>query len=189
VHKQTQALLLIHDDDFRHYQPTYHDLYNEFRKELKPIFDFIADHYNHDGYVVRALFARLKAGGRIDTHTDGLYSLLKCHRIHIPIITNDQVVFTIGGEEKVLGEGEMWEINNASLHAVDNRSDQDRIHLIVDWVPNSTVRAEDKRAPLAASKKSAEAAIPRYNGRIVGRNQPCPCNSGKKFKQCHGAPR
>jgi preprotein translocase subunit SecA len=89
----------------------------------------------------------------------------------------------------VLGEGEMWEINNATLHAVDNRSERDRIHLIVDWVPNSTVRPEDKRAPVAAPKKSTEAAIPRYNGRIVGRNQPCPCNSGKKFKQCHGAPR
>jgi preprotein translocase subunit SecA len=22
----------------------------------------------------------------------------------------------------------------------------------------------------------------------VGRNQPCPCGSGKKYKRCHGAP-
>ena len=189
VHKQTQAMLLIHDDDFRHYNPTYHDLYTDFRKELKPVFDFIGDRYNHDGYIVRALFARLKGHGRIDTHTDGLFSLLKCHRIHIPIITNDDVVFTIGGEEKVLGEGEMWEINNATLHAVDNRNDADRIHLIIDWVPNSTVRAEDKRPPQSAPKKSAVSAIPRYDGRVVGRNEPCPCNSGKKFKQCHGAPK
>jgi len=190
VHKQTQSLLLIHDDDFRHYNPTYHDLYNDFRRELQPVFEFIADYFKHDGYVVRALFARLKGKGRIDTHTDGLYSLLKCHRIHIPIITNDQVVFTIGGEEKVLGEGEMWEINNATLHAVDNKSDEDRIHLIVDWVPNSTVRPEDRRSPPPAKKAAARAGgIPSYNGRNVGRNAPCPCNSGKKFKHCHGAPR
>jgi hypothetical protein len=95
-HKQTQAVLLIHDDDFRHYKPTHHDLYRDFRKELQPIFDFIAERYNHDGYLVRALFARLKGHARIDTQTDGLYSLLKCHRIPIPIITNAQVVFTIG---------------------------------------------------------------------------------------------
>jgi hypothetical protein len=25
------------------------------------------------------------------------------------------------------------------------------------------------------------------SGKKVGRNQPCPCNSGKKFKHCHGA--
>ncbi|MDH3634202.1 MAG: aspartyl/asparaginyl beta-hydroxylase domain-containing protein [Gammaproteobacteria bacterium] len=188
AHKQTQSLLLIHDDDFRHYNPTYHDLYSEFRRELKPIFDFIANYYDNNGYIVRALFARLQAHGRIGSHTDGMFSLLKCHRIHIPVITNDQVTFTIGGEEKVLGEGEMWEINNATLHAVDNRSDEDRIHLIVDWVPNSTVRPEDKRPTPPPRKVPPSSAIPSYNGRTVGRNEPCPCNSGKKFKQCHGAP-
>jgi len=25
------------------------------------------------------------------------------------------------------------------------------------------------------------------SGKKVGRNDPCPCNSGKKFKHCHGA--
>jgi len=24
------------------------------------------------------------------------------------------------------------------------------------------------------------------DGRKVGRNEPCPCGSGKKYKQCHG---
>jgi preprotein translocase subunit SecA len=24
------------------------------------------------------------------------------------------------------------------------------------------------------------------NGPKVGRNDPCPCGSGKKYKQCHG---
>jgi len=24
-------------------------------------------------------------------------------------------------------------------------------------------------------------------GRKVGRNEPCPCGSGKKYKHCHGA--
>jgi preprotein translocase subunit SecA len=23
-------------------------------------------------------------------------------------------------------------------------------------------------------------------GRKIGRNEPCPCGSGKKYKQCHG---
>jgi hypothetical protein len=26
------------------------------------------------------------------------------------------------------------------------------------------------------------------SGKKIGRNEPCPCNSGKKFKHCHGAP-
>lgn len=190
VHKQTQALQLIYDADFRHYKPTSHDLYKDFKKELAPILESIADYFDHNGFVVRLIFTRLQAGGEISPHSDGLYSLLKCHRIHIPITTNDDVIFWVGGEEKQLRAGEMWEINNATLHAVYNRSDEDRIHLIIDWVPNSTVRAEDKRPPA----KTAAAVSPRvaqssYNGRVVGRNEPCPCNSGKKFKRCHGAPR
>jgi preprotein translocase subunit SecA len=34
-----------------------------------------------------------------------------------------------------------------------------------------------------------QAAIPaaRSNGQKVGRNDPCPCGSGKKYKRCHGA--
>jgi hypothetical protein len=27
----------------------------------------------------------------------------------------------------------------------------------------------------------------RFGGKDVGRNDPCPCGSGKKFKRCHGA--
>ncbi|HLW13324.1 MAG TPA: SEC-C metal-binding domain-containing protein, partial [Casimicrobiaceae bacterium] len=25
------------------------------------------------------------------------------------------------------------------------------------------------------------------SGSLVGRNEPCPCGSGKRYKQCHGA--
>jgi hypothetical protein len=186
VHQQTQSLLLIHDEDFRHYKPTYHPAYDQFKKELKPVFESISHHFGGNGFIARTLFARLSGHGKIDQHTDGLFSLLKCHRIHIPIETNEEVVFTIGGEDKVLKEGEMWEINNATLHAVENRSDENRIHLIIDWVPNSTVRPEDKNQP-ATKVDSNKQAKPAYNGKLVGRNEPCPCNSGKKFKQCHGA--
>ncbi len=32
-----------------------------------------------------------------------------------------------------------------------------------------------------AGAKPAERAAP-----AIGRNEPCPCGSGKKYKQCHG---
>ena len=35
----------------------------------------------------------------------------------------------------------------------------------------------------ASGSKSAE---PIKNGERVGRNDPCPCGSGKKYKKCHG---
>jgi hypothetical protein len=39
-----------------------------------------------------------------------------------------------------------------------------------------------------AMAAAAEAAMPFVRGdRKVGRNEPCPCGSGRKYKQCHGA--
>jgi preprotein translocase subunit SecA len=34
---------------------------------------------------------------------------------------------------------------------------------------------------------SQEPQKPIINQNITGRNDPCPCGSGKKFKKCHGA--
>ena len=186
AHRQTQSLLLIHDDDFRHYNPTYCELYPKFEKELKPIIDFIADYYQHNGFIGRILIAKLRAGGKISAHADGLYSLVKCNRVHVPLITNSKAIFMIGGEEKVLGAGEMWEINNATLHAVHNQSKQDRVHLIIDWIPNETVRSIDKMPKHPPPAVATQAARPANPSAKVGRNDPCPCGSGKKFKQCHG---
>ena len=38
-----------------------------------------------------------------------------------------------------------------------------------------------------AERRTASAGGPDYSK--VGRNAPCPCGSGRKFKQCHGDPR
>ncbi|MEQ8234910.1 MAG: SEC-C metal-binding domain-containing protein, partial [Gammaproteobacteria bacterium] len=40
-----------------------------------------------------------------------------------------------------------------------------------------------ERAPAAAGVQQAPFV---RDGRKVGRNEPCPCGSGKKYKQCHG---
>ena len=34
---------------------------------------------------------------------------------------------------------------------------------------------------------TGEVQTVRREGRKVGRNDPCPCGSGKKYKRCHGA--
>jgi len=42
--------------------------------------------------------------------------------------------------------------------------------------------------PEAAGAEAAASAEPFVReGRKIGRNEPCPCGSGKKFKQCHGS--
>jgi len=156
VHKDTQSLLLVLFEDFKHQKPDYLEPYFDMENELKPLVEYVAGYYQNNGFIVRLLLAKLLAGGQIPHHTDAGYSLLHCHRVHIPIITNDKVVFFVGGEEKNMRVGEFWEINNGVDHAVENRSDEDRIHIIIDWMPNYAGQTEE--AVLTADQPEGTAA-------------------------------
>ena len=147
VHKYTHTISLIFDRDFRHKNPTTLPLYESFRENIEPIIVKIKAYYNKslkykrlrkkhgDGYVIRVNFVKLDAsGGDIAPHVDNLFTLSHAHRIHIPIITNDGVLFTIGNEVKNLKEGEIWEINNREMHSVLNEGKDSRVHMIIDWV-------------------------------------------------------
>src|SRR5246127_3574090 len=46
---------------------------------------------------------------------------------------------------------------------------------------------QEKEMRLQAGTNQAEAPKPVRAGAKVGRNDPCPCGSGKKYKKCHGA--
>ena len=59
------------------------------------------------GYCVRASLVRLNPGGTIDAHQDKNFSLAHSHRIHIPLLTNPGVEFTVGNETRYLAEGEV----------------------------------------------------------------------------------
>ncbi len=134
VHKETKTIPLIFDTDFRLKNPTYLDKYNIFENEFKIIKNKFTKIYGK-GFIIRAILVMLKSNSKIDRHIDSGESLSVCHRVHIPIITNKNVLFEIDNEIKDLKEGEMWEINNSEkFHSVTNNSDVNRIHLIVDWI-------------------------------------------------------
>ncbi len=48
-------------------------------------------------------------------------------------------------------------------------------------------KRELEMARQAGSGESSNGNGPRVTGEKVGRNDPCPCGSGKKYKKCHGA--
>ena len=60
----------------------------------------------------------------------------------------------------------------------------ERVSNVTYTAPTETGEAETvpQAARGAVAAAAAAAAVPR-----VGRNDPCPCGSGKKYKQCHGA--
>lgn len=53
--------------------------------------------------------------------------------------------------------------------------------------PSSATGPAPAAAPIAAPPLEKPATFVR-SGRKIGRNEPCPCGSGKKYKRCHGTP-
>ena len=75
----------------------------------------------------------LGPGSKILEHTDdflgGEDGLL---RVHVPVVTDRRVEFFVGGRRLMMAEGEAWCIDFSLPHRVSNRSDKDRVHLVID---------------------------------------------------------
>jgi len=146
AHQQTTTIPLIFDEDFRHARPTVRPDYAAVREQVEPVLALIRRHYDQDpdlrrlqqdagpAYPVRILLARLCPGGNIPAHMDRIFSLAHAHRVHVPVVTHEDVKFVIDGRRQPMREGEIWEINNRRAHQVENASPIYRIHMIVDWV-------------------------------------------------------
>ena len=146
VHKQTQTIRLIMDEDGRHRDPTYHPSYETYNALLEPIEIFIRRQFEQTlkakrlrkkhgrGYFIRMILVKLLTNGNIPHHVDQGETLTKSHRMHLPIIINEQNLFSVGDTEMHMKPGELWEINNRREHGVVNGGSEDRIHLIVDYV-------------------------------------------------------
>lgn len=80
----------------------------------------------------KAMLARLKAGHVIDRHTDGPGSNLRCHKIHVPLVTNAGVKFYLGDQSVHLAKGRAYEVNNIIRHGGENLGSEDRIHFIFE---------------------------------------------------------
>ena len=172
VHKDTQSIPLVHDDDFRHTEPTQHPALQTFAPVIRPILAITADFFDSSekgraltekhgiGYFIRANLVRLAPGGTIDEHRDGNFSLTHSHRVHVPIITNDRVLFKVGRETLSIPEGVLraYVVVSKEISGLRVRS-WCRQHLAGYKVPRSvvlveeiprTVRGKIDRAALAA---------------------------------------
>ncbi|WP_338846525.1 aspartyl/asparaginyl beta-hydroxylase domain-containing protein [Massilia sp. W12] len=83
----------------------------------------------------------LAAGARILPHRDAGGGFEDgVARLHVPIFTDPRVLFEIDGETVHFGAGECWYMNANCLHAAHNGSPHERIHLVLDCVPNAWLR-------------------------------------------------
>ncbi len=82
--------------------------------------------------LARSRLMKLDAGCEVQNHVDFNYHWYTRVRIHIPVITNPEVVFHCGDEKLHMAPGECWIFDNWRRHNVVNGSGQDRIHLVID---------------------------------------------------------
>lgn len=143
---KTQTVSLVDDLDFRHINPTKQPALDVFGPLIQPILQSVSSYFESQpsyqpyfekygpGYFIRVNIVKLFAGETIERLQDKNFSLAHSHKIYLPIITNSQVLFTVGSETKHLIEGKLVEINNRRFYSVANNSTEDSIHMVFDWV-------------------------------------------------------
>lgn len=91
----------------------------------------------HRGKRGNVILIKLKARKNIPPHQDSGDYLMISRRNHIPIVSFSGVFFGVGEDRIPMREGECWEINNSRVHWVENNSQIDRIHLVIDIMPHA----------------------------------------------------
>ena len=131
VHRNTNTIPIILDETYDG-KGSKTKFFRYYKNDIISIHDKIKKVYG-DGDIIRMEIAKLPKKSDVTSHVDTGLSLENDKRIHIVLQTNEDIIFTVGGEDKNMKLGEMWEINNAREHSVINNSIYDRIHIIIDY--------------------------------------------------------
>ena len=109
------------------HEPLFQTIENIVNTQVRPFFK--------NALPMRVQLASLPPGEKIAPHKD-IGILTKIHRLHIPIITSDNVHFYVKQNRYHLKTSHLYELNNAVVHSVYNQSDIERVHLLIDMLPN-----------------------------------------------------
>jgi len=123
-----------------------------------PYFKQIIDGFDFEVEVARLLF--LPPGKKVGEHKDqGIDWSTGLARIHIPIITHEEVYFYIDGQRAQWKEGEFWYGNFSETHSIHNQSDITRVHLVLDCAINNNLLALFPKAFLTEIQSKSEIFI------------------------------
>jgi hypothetical protein len=131
----TRHLIFRFVSNFLDWRESYErPLWSEWKALLEPVLVEATAPYGYArANCPRVMLARMAPGGVIHPHRDQNPAAKWPHKIHVPLITNEGVTFSVDGNGYHFAEGEAVEVNNMGLHAVENRGATDRIHLIFEY--------------------------------------------------------
>ena len=147
VHKQTKSIVMLFASlTWPQVTITREKGWDRLADVANPIMaEIIERFYPPGGTIIRAVAAKLAAGGVITPHIDALKSFAYGHRIHIPVTTNKLVRFMIDGQPYRFEIGNVYEINNQKTHSVINAGKEDRINFIFDYVPADVAKEQNAK--------------------------------------------
>lgn len=119
------------DNDVQIKGKFYEKYYNE--KFFNDIFKLLTEELG-EGQCMMFMFNLMNPHSKIDPHADQRTGDKK--RIHIPIITHPDIKLYNGDDEIHMEAGKVYMIDHTIEHSVDNPTDCERIHLVVDWKIN-----------------------------------------------------
>ncbi len=105
-------------------------LYVKYYPLIEPILKELKEHYNFRQYA--AFLARLHPHTNIGMHPDSGNFLTLCHRVHVPLVTNPKIEYIIEDKKYYWKKGTIYEFDNTLLHGVSNKSNNHRIHLVIN---------------------------------------------------------
>lgn len=131
----TQHIIFRFVSNFTDWRQSYETpLWNEWKSLLEPVLAQATQAFGYQhGAFPRVMLARMAPGGVIHPHKDQNPAAKWPHKVHVPLFTNEDVTFYVEGSGYHLPEGQAVEVNNMGVHAVANRGDTQRIHLIFEY--------------------------------------------------------
>ncbi len=131
------------------------------------------------GRPIDMLWSRIKPGAAVGLHRDiSGGGAMGVARFHVPVVTNPGVVFMIDGHWITMAPGEVWSLDTTYPHAVTNRGDAARVHLIIDveatpevrrLLPPPSWRSRLHRVEFAAACVAKAAELALYEPRALAK--------------------
>ena len=143
VHRQTQSVVLVFcDGPGKDLAVSKQEGWDLLAAVAVPVMHQLIERaYPAGGTIIRAMAAKLLAGGRIHPHFDSHPTFRHSHRIHVPITTNNRVRFMIDGRPYRMQVGQAYEINNQKSHSLINSATEDLITFSFDYLPADRIGA------------------------------------------------
>jgi|GEM_PF-953515 len=111
-------------------------LWETYKNILLPVLKKAVEPISYkNGFFPRVMFAKMLPGSNIPEHIDGSGSSgWIAHKIHIPIVTNQEATFSVKGKVYHFEKGKVYEVNNGAMHGAVNGGETARIHLIFEYL-------------------------------------------------------